>query len=30
MKRVLLLIDVQIDFFPGGVMELYGSVEAGG
>lgn len=29
MKRVLLLIDIQNDYFPGGRMELAGSVEAG-
>ncbi len=29
MKRVLLLIDIQNDYFPGGRMELAGSVKAG-
>lgn len=29
MKRALLLIDIQNDYFPGGAMELVGSLEAG-
>lgn len=29
MKTVLLLVDIQNDYFPGGKMELEGSVEAG-
>lgn len=29
MKTALLLIDIQNDYFPGGAMELVGSVEAG-
>lgn len=29
MKQALLLIDIQNDYFPGGAMELAGSVEAG-
>lgn len=29
MKQALLLIDIQNDYFPGGAMELHGSVEAG-
>jgi nicotinamidase-related amidase len=29
MKQVLLLVDIQNDYFPGGAMELVGSVEAG-
>ena len=29
MKRVLLLVDIQNDYFPGGAMELVGSPEAG-
>lgn len=29
MKTALILIDIQVDYFPGGSMELTGSVEAG-
>ena len=29
MTKALLLIDIQNDYFPGGAMELHGSVEAG-
>lgn len=29
MKRALLIIDIQNDYFPGGAMELVGSLEAG-
>jgi nicotinamidase-related amidase len=29
MKRALLIIDIQNDYFPGGAMELVGSAEAG-
>lgn len=30
MKRALILIDIQNDYFPGGTMELYKSTEAAG
>ena len=30
MKRALILIDIQNDYFPGGNMELEGSARAGG
>ena len=30
MNQALLLVDIQNDYFPGGSMELAGSMEAGG
>ncbi len=30
MKRALIIIDIQRDYFPGGKMEVFGSVEAAG